>query len=101
MERVDINILGRDYSLACPPEERDSLKSAADHVAQLAGRIQGAGKIVGNERIVVMVAIQIAVELLTTKASDGPMAGLAVGDFKRRIQDMNSIIDEALSSSIK
>jgi cell division protein ZapA len=101
MERVEINILGRDYSLACPAEERASLKAAADHVAQLSGRIQGAGKVVGNERIVVMAAIQIAVELLTTKATDGPMAGLAVGDFKRRIQDMNTILDEALSSSIK
>jgi cell division protein ZapA len=101
MERVEINILGRDYSLACPPEERESLKSAAEHVAQLAGRIQGSGKVSGNERIVVMAAIQIAVELLTTKASDGPMAGLAVGDFKRRITEMNSVLDEAFSSSVK
>jgi len=60
MERVDISILGRDYSLACPAEEKAALTSAAQHVSQLAGRIQGAGKVSGNERIAVMAAIQIA-----------------------------------------
>lgn len=99
MERVEVNILGRDYSLACQPQERDNLKAAAEHVAQLAGRIQGTGKIAGNERIVVMAAIQIAAELLSTKASDGPMAGLAIGEFKRRIQDMNSILDQVSTLS--
>ena len=96
MERVDISILGRDYSLVCPPEENQALTTAAQHVSQLAGPIQGAGKVTGNERIAVMVAIQIAIELLSVKAPDGPLGGLAVGDFKRRIDSMNAMLDEAL-----
>lgn len=95
MERVDISILGRDYSLACAPEEKQALLEAVQHVAQLAGRIQGTGKVSVNERIAVMAAIQIAGELLTMKAPDGPLVGLAVGDFKRKIQDMNELIDSA------
>jgi cell division protein ZapA len=98
MERVDISILGRDYSLACPPEEKQALSDAAQHVSQLAGRIQGSGKVSGNERIAVMAAIQIAVELLSVRAPDGPLGGLAVGDFKRRIDDMNAMLDEALAT---
>ena len=35
MERVDISILGRDYSLACAPEEKEALVAAVQHVAQL------------------------------------------------------------------
>jgi len=96
MERVDISILGREYSLACPPEEKNTLAAAAQHVSQLAGRIQGTGKVSGNERIAVMAAIQVAVELLSVKAPDGPLGGLAVGDFKRRIDDMNAMLDSAL-----
>ena len=96
MERVDITILGRDYSLACAPEEKPALLAAVQHVSQLAGRIQGMGKISGTERIAVMAAIQIAGELLTMRAPDGPLGGLAVGDFKRRIVDMNSMLDSAL-----
>ena len=96
MERVDISILGRDYSLACPPEEKQALTAAAQHISQLAGRIQGSVKISGNERIAVMAAIQVAIELLSVKAPDGPLGGLAVGDFKRRIGDMNAMLDAAL-----
>jgi cell division protein ZapA len=96
MERVDISILGRDYSLSCPPEEKQALAAAAQHVSQLAGRIQGSGKVSGNERIAVMAAIQVAIELLSVKAPDGPLGGLAVGDFKRRIDDMNAMLDVAL-----
>ena len=98
MERVDISILGRDYSLTCPPEEKQALAAAAQHVSQLAGRIQGAGKVSGNERIAVMAAIQVAVELLSVRAPDGPLGGLAVGDFKRRIDAMNAMLDEALTT---
>ena len=96
MERVDISILGRDYSLACQPEEKQALTAAAQHISQLAGRIQGSGKVSGNERIAVMAAIQVAIELLSVKAPDGPLGGLAVGDFKRRIGDMNAMLDAAL-----
>jgi cell division protein ZapA len=99
MERVDISILGRDYSLACPPEEKQALTAAAQHISQLAGRIQGSGKVSGNERIAVMAAIQVAIELLSVKAPDGPLGGLAVGDFKRRIGDMNAMLDAALPKS--
>lgn len=94
MERVDISILGREYSLACPPEEKAALTAAAQHVSQLSGRIQGTGKVSGNERIAVMAAIQIAVELLSMRAPDG-LGSLAIGDFKRRIDAMNAILDSA------
>ena len=99
MERVDVSILGREYSLACAPEEKASLMEAVQHVSPLAGRIQGAGKISGNERIAVMTAIQIAGELLSVRAPDGPLGVLAVGEFKRRIDAMNELLDEALPAS--
>ena len=99
MERVDISSLGRESSVACPAEEKAALTTAAQHVSQLAGRIQGTGKVSGNERIAVMAAIQVAVELLSVRAPDGPLGGLAVGDFKRRIDDMNLMLDAALAAS--
>jgi len=45
----------------------------------------------------VMAAVQIATELLAVKAPDGPLGGLAVGEFKRRIDDMNSMLDDAIA----
>lgn len=101
MERIDVMILGRDYSLACSKEEKDALLAAVRHVDQLMLRIQGSGKVSTNERIAVMAALQIASELLAMKAPDGPLGGLAVGEFKRRIENMNSQLDEALSNQEK
>jgi cell division protein ZapA len=64
-------------------------------------RIQGSGKVSGNERIAVMAALQIAGDLLGMKAPDGSLGGLAVGDFKHRIDSMNAMLDEALSGQEK
>ncbi|MFO7747217.1 MAG: cell division protein ZapA [Orrella sp.] len=93
METVQANILGRDYSLACPPEEKATLEAAVKHVSALAGGIQGSGKVAGNEKIAVMAAIQIAAELLVLRSPDGPLGSLSVGDFKRKIEDMNAMLD--------
>jgi len=96
MERLDVTILGREYSLACAADEKAALLAAVRHVDQLMLRIAGTGKVNSNERIAVMAALQIAGEFLSIKAPDGPLGGLAVGDFKRRIADMNSLLDSAL-----
>jgi len=95
METVKTSILGRDYSLACSPEEKATLEAAVAHVGQLAGRIQGAGKVTGNEKIAVMAAIQIAAELLLVQSPEGPLGSLSVGDFKRKIEDINAMLDAA------
>lgn len=101
MERLDVTILGREYSLACSLNEKPALLAAVRHVDQLMLRIAGSGKVSSNERIAVMAALQVAGELLSVKAPDGPLGGLALGDFKRRITDMNSLLDEALSDQAK
>lgn len=98
MERVDVSILGRDYSLACLPAERESLLAAVRHVDQRMLGVKGSGKVSSNERIAVMAAIQIAAELLAMRAPDGPLSNVALGDFKRKIDDMNSLLDQVVSA---
>ncbi|MGB3836944.1 cell division protein ZapA [Castellaniella sp.] len=99
MERVDVSILGRDYSLACPPQEKDALLAAVRQVDQRMLAIKGSGKVVSNERIAVMAAIQIANELLTLRAPDGPLSQLALGDFRSKIDGMNGMLDEILGDA--
>jgi cell division protein ZapA len=96
MERVDVTILGREYSLACSSEEKAALLAAVRHVDHMMLRIAGTGKVSSNERIAVMAAVSIAGEMLSMKAPDGPLGGLAVGDFKRKIEDIHSTVDDAL-----
>ncbi|MCZ4331033.1 cell division protein ZapA [Castellaniella denitrificans] len=100
MERVDVAILGRDYSLACPPEEKDALLAAVRLVDQRMLAIKGVGKVASNERIAVMAAIQIANELLSMRAPDGPLGNIALGDFKGKIESMNEVLDEVLGTAV-
>lgn len=96
MERVDVSILGRDYSLACLPSEKEALLAAVRLVDQRMLAIKGAAKVTGNEKIAVMAAIQIAGELLAMRAPDGPLANVAVGEFKQKIDDMHALLDQVV-----
>jgi len=96
MERIDVSILGRDYTLACVPEEKNALHLAVRHADQLMARIKASGKVSGNERIAVMAAVQLASELLSFKTPDADGAGgLALAEFKRRIEHINAMLDDA------
>ncbi|WP_322995465.1 cell division protein ZapA [Castellaniella sp.] len=99
MERVDVSILGRDYSLACAASEKDALLAAVRQVDQRMLAIKGSGKVASNERIAVMAAIHIANELLTLRAPDGPLSEIAVGDFRGKIEGMNHMLDEILGGA--
>jgi cell division protein ZapA len=101
MERLDVTILGREYPLACEPEEKESLLTAANMVDRAMQRIKTGGKIVGTERIAVMAALQLAGELLNAKAPDGALSQGTMGDYKRKIEDMNRIIDATLGPQEK
>jgi len=75
------------------------LLEAVKLVDQRMQSIKGSGRVSGNERIAVMAAIQIASEFLSAKAPDGPLANVAFGDFKRKIEDMHAMIDEVIEPS--
>lgn len=96
MERVDVSILGREYSLACLPAEKRALLDAVRFVDQRMQALKTSGKVVGNERIAVMAAIQIAGEFLSMKAPDGPLGDAALGDLKRKIEDMHLMLDHVM-----
>jgi cell division protein ZapA len=101
MERLDVTILGREYPLACEPEEKESLLTAANMVDRAMQRIKTGGKIAGTERIAVMAALQLAGELLNATAPDGALSQGTMGDYKRKIEDMNRIIDATLGAQEK
>lgn len=93
---VDVNIMGREFTVSCTDEERPGLMNAVNYLDKKMKDIQATGKIVGVERIAVMAALNIAHELLNAKSG-----GFDIGDFKRRIDLMQEQIDEALDETTK
>ncbi len=94
MERIDVSILGREYSLSCEADQKESLLSAIRMVDQRMQAIKASGKLSGNERIAVMAAVQTAVELLSTRAPDGPLGNVVLGDVKSRLDNMHRLLDQ-------
>ena len=62
--RVSVRILDRDYMIACPHEERPALLDAAEYLNARMREVRDSGKVVGLDRIAVMVALNMANELL-------------------------------------
>ena len=59
--------------------------------------IKEGGKIAGTDRIAVMAALNIAHELLSSKTG----AGFDIAEYKRKMQSINSMVDEAIASQEK
>lgn len=92
MQGVDVNIMGREFKVACSDDEREGLITAVNYLDKKMRDIRDTGKVIGVERIAIMAALNLAHELLTTRSG-----GFDIGDFKRRIVSMQEQIDEAVA----
>lgn len=88
---VEVNILDKDYLVACPEDQQDALRRAARHLDSKMREIRTTGKVLGTERIAVMAALNITHELL----DDNNVSGAA----DRLLQSMDEKLDTALGGS--
>lgn len=93
---IDIEIMGRAFTVTCTDEERDSLLQAVGYLDGKMREIRDVGKMVSVERIAIMAALNITHELLNTRSD-----GLDIGDMKKRITSMQQQMDEVLSGQHK
>lgn len=67
MDTVAVQILGKEYKLSCPPDERDGLMHAAKLLDERMKSLKNGGMI-GLERIAVMAALNLGYELLQARS---------------------------------
>ena len=101
-DSLDVTIMGREYRIACKPEEQRELLDAVAYVDKQMSDIRDTAKQNNAERVAVMVALNVTNELLRARAGGGPASaapanGVDLNGLKRRIQTMQSTIDAALS----
>ena len=84
--RVSVRILDRDYMVACPHEERPALLDAAEYLNASMREIRDSGKVVGLDRIAVMVALNMANELLQQRER-GSRGAVEAGDKVRALRE--------------
>lgn len=56
---VVIQILDKDYTVACPPEEKEGLLESAELLNQRMREVRDSGKVMGAERMAVMTALNV------------------------------------------
>ena len=89
---VTVNILEKDYQVACPAEQEQELIQSANYLDRQMRNIRETGKVIGVERIAVMAALNISHELLqSSTAADDVEQPAPEG-----VRQLNRKIDEAL-----
>lgn len=94
---LDVSIMGREYRVACKPEERQELLDAVAYIDRQMREIRDSSRQNNAERVAVMTALNVAHELLKVRVS----GSVDLGGLKRRIQNMQSTIDAALAEQEK
>lgn len=90
---VSVDILEKEYQVACPPNEEMALTQAARYLDQHMRDIRSTGKVMGLERVAIMAALNISHELLALKSGDNPVE---TNEERERLSSLNSQLDEVL-----
>ncbi len=106
---LDITLLGKEYRVACPSEERDALLAAVTFVDGKMHEIAEKTRSNVSERIAVMAALNIAHEFLAQNHSSDDIqlsahrseTGVDIDAAKRRILFMEAQLDAILSPQDK
>lgn len=102
---LDVKIMGREYRVACAPDERDALIAAVELVDNKMREIAQRTRSTIAERVAVMAALNIAHEKLALEKTPAALAdaeaALASSETKRRISAMGARIDAVLAAQQK
>jgi cell division protein ZapA len=90
---IIVQILDKDYRVACQEGQQDSLLASARFLDQKMREIRAGGRVIGTDRIAVMTALNLAHELLELQRERDQL-----GDsFGRRIKALREKVEIALN----
>ena len=82
-EAVSVEILDKEYLVACPPEEREALMESARLLNERMRQVRDSGKVLGTERMAVITALNIVHEMEQQKRSQASVSEEVGKDLKR------------------
>lgn len=89
---LDVAIMGREFRVACPENEKHSLQEAAAYLDRKMREIRESGKVIGVERIAIMAALNITHDYLAARPADPDAA-----EMRTRLDRIGGLLDQALS----
>ena len=97
-ETLDVTIMGRTYTVACSDGEREDLLTSVALLDRKMNEIKASGKVASAERIAVMAALNFANEMIGSKTGT---SGIDLESYRRRINSMQAVLDQALDPQEK
>jgi cell division protein ZapA len=94
IEPVTIRILDKEFRVACPPEERESLQAAARYLNERMREVRDTGKVIGLDRIAIMAGLNVANELLKQRAREDRVGSTVLPRLGALQARMQNLIDE-------
>jgi cell division protein ZapA len=94
VKSLEVSIMGRDFRISCPADQEEALMESVAYLDRRMQEIRESGKVIGVERIAIMAALNITHEFLSSHLS----GSFDVGEFKRRMKEMEGQLDLALAS---
>jgi len=95
---LTVSLLGREFRVACSDGEEKQLLASADYLNRKLKEVRDTGKVVGNERIAIMAALNIAHELMSNPSNAPQSASFDGAAFRRRIIAMQETLESALAA---
>jgi len=91
MQPVSLNILGKEYKIACAKEEQEALIKSAQELDKQMRKIRDTGKVSGADRIAVLAALNLAHDLSSSDAKETsapPDICTRLIDLRRKIENV-------------
>jgi cell division protein ZapA len=92
---VSVRILGKEYQVACPIQEKADLLASAELLNQKMQAIRDSGKVLGLDRVAVMAALNMANELIKRTGEERELKDIV----DLRIKAMRERLDSALGGN--
>lgn len=89
---LDVAIMGREFRVACPEDEREGLLQAVTYLDRKMREIRDTGKVIGLERIAIMAALNITHDFLSARPAESDNT-----EYKARLTQLTNMLDQALA----
>lgn len=94
---IAVNILDREFLIACTAEERLGLLDAARHLDAKMREMRGNARSAGLDRIAILAALQISHDLLNARQREST----ETAQLAEKLQALNAKLERAFATSLQ
>lgn len=92
---ISVNILDKEYLIACEEHEREQLHMAVKLLEQKMREVRTSGSVIGTERMAIMAALNMAHELIDHESRNQDYTSRIDHDIRRLRQKIEQVLSKS------